>query len=256
MTSTAPLISAEQSLRLLAEQGGLLAATPESALGEPVPAVPGWTAEDVVRHTAKVHRWAALVLRSGPQADLGGLVQAVASSPKGPAAIADYRTSLDQLLAEFGRHDFAEAAATFVGPGDVGWWARRQAHEVLVHRHDAQSASVPNPDLVEPLVAADGVDEWAVVFVPRVAIRDKKPVPDLLSGKRVAIEATDVPGARWVVRTDGNLVGERSDGPADAAVALPAWELLLTVWRRKPLEAAAVTGDSLVARGLYDHIRI
>ena len=56
----------DQHLVMLQTEGMRLAAMPADALGAPVPTVPGWTLEQVVRHTGKVHRWVAATLAAGP----------------------------------------------------------------------------------------------------------------------------------------------------------------------------------------------
>jgi uncharacterized protein (TIGR03083 family) len=241
---------------LLRDQGALIAATPESALALTVPAVPTWSAEQVLRHTAQVHRWVVEVLRAGQRADLGTIEKSLASAPKGPASIPHYQESLQALVDEFEHHDPDEPCLSFIGPATTGWWMRRQAYEVLVHRHDIESAHLRAPAVTNPRAAADGVDEWVVNYAPRVALRDSKAPPASLLGKRLALVAADLPGTRWVLRSGEDLAQADPDDPADATLSLPAWELLLTVWRRRPLDMTAVTGETFVAQEAYEYVRI
>ncbi|AQA22439.1 mycothiol maleylpyruvate isomerase N-terminal domain protein [Rhodococcus sp. MTM3W5.2] len=129
----------DQHLETLRTEGLRLAAMPAAALDAHVPTVPGWTLERVVRHTGRVHRWVRTTLAAGPGAELHGAGQPE-SLPRGPDCLPAYRESLEQLLAEISAHDFDRGAPTFAGPGTVGFWARRQAHEVAVHRVDAADA--------------------------------------------------------------------------------------------------------------------
>ncbi|ADG97194.1 hypothetical protein Srot_0712 [Segniliparus rotundus DSM 44985] len=61
---------------------------------------------------------------------------------------------------------------------------------------------------------------------------------------------------RRVARAGEHLSGVCSDETADRPLALTAWKLLLTVWRRKPLDTAAARGKIPIARGIDDDIRI
>ncbi len=88
-------------------------------------------------------------------------------------------------------------AWTFVpaGPnaGTAGFWTRRQAHELTVHRYDAQLAAGTTAP-VDADLAADGIDELLVVMLPFAA-------SDRLTGagETIHVHCTDRPG-EWVVR--------------------------------------------------------
>ena len=47
----------------------------------------------------------------------------------------------------------------------AGFWARRMAHETLVHRWDAEAGAGTTGAAMDPTVAADGIDEYLDVFV-------------------------------------------------------------------------------------------
>ncbi len=245
----------DQHLVMLQTEGMRLAAMPADALGAPVPTVPGWTLEQVVRHTGKVHRWVAATLAAGPDATMApvdGL-----SLPRGPECLAAYREALDSLLAELSTRDFDRAAPTFAGPGTVRFWARRQAHEAAVHRVDAadavHGAGGRAPDAVDAHGAADGVDEWVRLMVPRAL----PAVPKTLQGKSVHLHGTDTPDAEWLLTftpTGVHVVSGHAKG--DVAVRGTAEELLLTMWRRRPLAALEVIGDVDVAHRMVDAVAV
>lgn len=242
----------DEHLAMLRTEGMRLAAMPPDALDAPVPTVPGWTLERVVRHTGRVHRWVSATLAAGPDASMATSASAE-SLPHGRDCLPAYRDALDELLAEFDKHDFDRPAPTFTGQGAVRFWARRQAHEVAVHRVDAADAvhaaggSAPEP--VDSLGAADGVDEWARL----VLIRALPEVPTPLHGKTVHLHGTDTPDAEWLLTfgPDGVKV-EAGHAKGDVAIRGTAQELLLTMWRRRPLATLEMFGDTDVAHRMVD----
>ncbi|MFF0815479.1 maleylpyruvate isomerase N-terminal domain-containing protein [Rhodococcus sp. NPDC003318] len=240
----------DEHVDLLRTEGMRLAAMPAGALGAPVPTVPGWTLERVIRHTGRVHRWATATIAAGPSATLGAQVP---SLPSGPECLPAYREALEELLAELAAHDFDRGAPTFTGPGAVSFWARRQAHEVAVHRVDAadavHAAGGRAPEAVDARAAADGVDEWANLMLRR-ALAD---VPAPLVGRTVHLHGTDTDDAEWLLTftADGVQV-ETGHAKGDVAIRGTAEELLLTMWRRRPLAALEMFGDAEVAQRMVD----
>ncbi|MFC9786171.1 maleylpyruvate isomerase N-terminal domain-containing protein [Rhodococcus sp. NPDC127528] len=246
----------DQYLNLLRTEGLRLAAMPADALSAPVPTVPGWTLERVLRHTGKVHRWVRATLAAGPDAQLDGAA-GIESLPHGPDCLPAYREALDGLLAELVAHDVERAAPTFAGPGTIRFWMRRQAHEVAVHRVDAadavHAAGGAAPEPVDAEGAADGVDEWARLMLTRAL----PTVPHTLHGSSVHLHGTDTPDAEWVLRfTPHGVQVESGHAGADVAVLGSAEELLLAMWRRRPLAALEMSGDVSVAQQLVDAARI
>lgn len=256
-----PPMDPHRHLELLLADGERLAAMPADALDAPVPSVPGWTLQHVVRHTGKVHQWVAGMLRAGPDGtpptDLPGL-------PKGPACLPAYREALRDVLAQLAAHAPDERVLTFDGVQPASFWYRRQAHEVAVHRIDAADAvaaaggSAPEPLAVDG--AADGVDEWARFFLARRWNQRFGPFPPELAGRTVHIHGTDDPappeGAEWLLTFgDGTVAVEATHAKGDVALRGSAEDLLLALWRRRPLDALDVIGDGLLADRLLDVAR-
>lgn len=121
-----------------------------------VPSCPDWNAADLLWHLAECHHfWATLVDQR----------------PTGPDDYAepDRPSAYDDLLAFFDeRHEFLRAALREADPSDEAWtWSqdhsvafiqRRQAHEALIHRIDAE-LTAGRVTALDPLLAADGVHE-------------------------------------------------------------------------------------------------
>lgn len=52
-----------------------------------------------------------------------------------------------------------------VQPDTAGWWVRRTAQELTIHRHDGDTLCTPVPDPVPTDLARDGIAEYFDVFV-------------------------------------------------------------------------------------------
>ncbi len=241
-------------LSALREQGEMLAATPVVALSEPVPTVPGWTVEHVVRHTGKVHQWVLAALQTPADAPLSDVVR-LGDMPRGPECVAAYRLAFDSLVDTFARLDPEHPAPTMVGPGTAFWWLRRQTHEVSVHRIDVsdtlRAAGGPSVPELDPEIAADGVDEWAHSFLDLLA-RDGR-LPESLHGRTIHLHGTDTGSGEWHLAFEpGAVTVTREHRKGDVALRGRAQDLLLTMWRRRPLERLDVVGDETVARDLLE----
>ena len=249
-------MQAERHLDILRTQGELVASLPVDMLGAVVPSMTDWTVERVVRHLGKIHQWVAATFAVDPTGgpadtrDLPGI-------PNGPDCLPAYRDALDVLLDAFGERDASAPTASFIGQAvDTAWWARRQAQEVCVHRTDAQdavyAAGGPAPDAIPADAAADGIDEWAHLFLGTRWNQRSGDFPEPLVGRSVHIHGTDDPapvdGAEWLLTfgTD-HLDVAATHAKGDVALRGPAGDLLLVLWRRRPLDLIDVVGDAAVA---------
>ena len=131
----------------------------------------------------------------------------------------------------------------FPAPRTAGVWRRRQLHELVVHRWDAQDATGAGGS-IDPAVASDGVDEYFSMMLPRRIIRDGGEFPQ----SSLHVHCTDTAG-EWLVWPAGNeLQVRREHAKGDAALRGPAQDLLLSLWgRRHRSPAVDVVGDPLVA---------
>jgi uncharacterized protein (TIGR03083 family) len=122
----------------------------------------------------------------------------------------------------------------------VRFWSRRQLHETLVHRIDLQLALGEEP-IADVPIAADGIDELLVNLAPAVAFSPK--VANLKgTGEHIVVHASDDSRA-WTITLDDDGFAVES-GAAESPVATmtgPALEVLLVLYRRQPLESAAVS---------------
>jgi uncharacterized protein (TIGR03083 family) len=201
-----------------------------SDLGAAVPSCPSWTVDDLVRHLGGIHSWAAG--RVG--ADTGDGTPAGAGVPQESLRqwYSEQAENLVETLMAAGPDAPAWVFGPVSGPGNVAFWIRRQMHETVVHTWDLLSAQGIDDNL-DPALAWDGVAEVAEVFYPRqVALGRTPPLPAALR-----LEATDLDRPAVTIG-DGEQV----------TLALPAADLLLTLWRRR--EAPAGPAAALLAGAL------
>lgn len=260
---------------LLRREGALLAAMPADRLDAVVPSIPDWDLERVVRHVGKVHRWVVGALAAGPD----GVAPAADGLPKGPDCLPAYAEALAALVEVLERTPPEETAWTFVGPSAASFWSRRQAHEVAVHRIDAadavHAAGGPAPEPLAADGAADAIDEWADLFLAVRYAQRFGALPEDLHGRSLRLVTTDggpdggstvrrielaaegvtVVGGSADGSTGGSAGGTADTAAADVTVTGPAQDLLLGLWRRRPLDGLTVEGDGAVLERLLDVAR-
>ncbi|WP_137121674.1 maleylpyruvate isomerase family mycothiol-dependent enzyme [Segeticoccus rhizosphaerae] len=231
-----------------------------------VPTCPDWDADDLWWHLGEV-QWFWSQVVGGPLTD-GDEVEAL-QHPTRPTD----RAGLEQFHLESSRalqRALAETppstrAWTWSEEQTAGFSRRRQAHESLIHRLDAELTAGTRTDL-DPALAADGVDEVLRImygghpgwgrFVPE-------------EGATIRLRTTDT-GDSWLV-TLGRFVGhdpgsdeDRDDPdigiaasdtgePALAALSGTAADLDCWLWHRPPVGEITREGDSGVI-GRFEQI--
>ncbi|HEY2297019.1 MAG TPA: maleylpyruvate isomerase family mycothiol-dependent enzyme [Jatrophihabitans sp.] len=160
-----------------------------------VPTCPEWTAADLLWHLGEVQLfWGAIVEQRLSDPDQAENVQ--------PDRPSDYDALLAFFLASSsfltdalaGTSDDTAVWTWFPSDQTAGFVRRRQAHEALIHRLDAEVTAGTVTD-IDPDLATDGVKEvldWMYSFVPEWAT-----LSDARQVGRVATIDTD---ASWLVR--------------------------------------------------------
>lgn len=217
-----------------------IAAGPAEA---PIAGCPGWTLTDLGAHLGGVQRWARAAILTSAVPHLDPADDPV---PSEPAALAAWvRAGADRLLATLYAVD--PAAPTWhpfpVEPKVTGLWRRRQAQEASVHRWDAERAIGLQPT-IETEFAADGVDEYWTVMLPRVVSRESLTVPRSV----LEVRLTDT-GGRWVIDGREGAVALAAAGvEPEADISGPALDVLLRLWGRPVTDGVVtVAGDEAVA---------
>jgi uncharacterized protein (TIGR03083 family) len=234
------LMEAAVQLQTAAEDARSLLAAARTDWGRPVPQCPGWDAADLVRHMGGILVWMAAVVTSGERVSRRTL-------DPGPADPADlprwYLASLDRTLDVLGSAGPGSGTWTFSSIGDrrVAWWNRRLAVEVAIHRWDAQDAVAaaggPSPDPLDGDVAAAGIEEFMIEFLPGLLAQQ---TPGELSGT-LHLHATDGPTEWWI---DLEAGGPAVPGhiKADTAVRGTRSDLLLWLTNRRSPDSLEVLG--------------
>lgn len=227
--STPPGPSTEALRTAVAREGVRLVDAAELDLSAQVPRC-DWTTTQLLDHLSGVLRFVTAVVQARGQAERPG------PRPDEEDPVAFARAAHRDLLAALEGLDPDEPVWNWSVLPDTGaFWHRRMAHELLVHRLDAERA-VADPTPVDADLAADGVAELLAVFLPRVHAR----APFQRLQGSVRLEQTDGDG-RWQVALTPD--GARpDDGPADVTVRGRAEDLLLCAWGRQPWDVVDVAG--------------
>ena len=230
----------------------------------PVPGCPDWTAADLLWHLARVQWFWSTIIRTRPAPPEGDDDDEVAG-PERPTTydglLAAYDEHSTALLDELRRANPADTAWSWSDEQTVGFTLRRQAHEALIHRLDAeQSAGAVSP--LDPELAADGVDECLdVMFGGTPSWGEFAPLPHF-----VRVDLSDRDESVWVQLgrfTGIDPAGEHHDvgdirvvpapgAEPDAVVSGPAPALDTWLWRRGDDSQITVAGD----RDVYDRFRL
>jgi uncharacterized protein (TIGR03083 family) len=203
----------------------------------PIPTCPDWTLRQLATHVGRAQRWAAQIVATRSAAMIGFRAVPDAKIPDEPAARGSWLTGGADRLVEVLRDAGQEHVWTFDGLGPAGFWARRMAHETLVHCADAQLAA-GDDFTIAPELAADAIDEWlTVIAVPRAGQPDPR-AEALLPGRTLHIHATDAElgqAGEWLVaHTEDGVQVRTCHEHGDVALTGPAAELLLVLLRRRP----------------------
>lgn len=227
----------------------------------PVPSCPGWDVTDLLWHLGEVQWFWAQVIGSGcvhPR-------ELTVADPQRPADVRGLRAFGHSASADLVRvledTPSDRAAWSWSTEQTVGFTVRRQAHEVLVHRIDAELAAGARTPLPTAM-AADGVDEaltimygglpsWAA-FTPthgavRIEVTDGPGVWTVTPGRATGTDdegaAVDEPALRVesdpTVKTAGSLRGSAAD--------LECW-----IWNRAYEGTLERTGDLAVLEALQE----
>lgn len=202
-----------------------------------------WTVATCAKHVGGTHHVVAQVIEGRPTADFGRFATLDAPDKTDPGLAAWVASGTASLVNQLRATDpGAECWSWYPQGQSAGFWMRRMAHETLVHRWDAEAgAGIPGAAM-DPVVAADGVDEYLDVFV--AASRGLQSPP---AGPSIEFESTDT-GDSWFLELprDGERVLTRE--PVECALELrcPAEGLLLVAWGRlgPAVAGVEVLGDT------------
>lgn len=221
-----------------------------------VPTCPDWTSDDLLWHLGEVQWFWATIVREGVP-DPSSL-----ENPERPGdragLLAFFESSSGALQKTLAETAPDEVRWTWSAEQTAGFTRRRQAHEALIHRVDAELTADVERTAMDPALCADGVDEaLRVMFggVPEWGRTEAEP------GATLRISATDT-GQSWLV-TLGRFTGTDPDGTSHddpdivvadtdagedtaAAVSGTAADLDCWLWGRPTNGSLSRSGDGKV----------
>lgn len=232
-----------------AESAGFRDVITADTLDLDVESCPGWTVRDLAHHLGRVQRWARIAAQTAASPAPGSVDDPPTGSEDEVAALTAWLAAGSDALCDALASLDPDAPTwhPFPAPKVAAVWPRRQAHEVAIHRWDAQHAAGIVPTAFDPVLAADFVREYFDVIVPRVIDRDGRAAPI----GRLAIHLTDVRVDALVVSTGDVLTiadfdGDETDGSLSGAVD----GVLLALWqRRSQVEASGPLAAEWLAFG-------
>ncbi|MFC8431726.1 maleylpyruvate isomerase family mycothiol-dependent enzyme [Streptomyces sp. NPDC057253] len=207
-----------------------------------VPTCPDWSLERLVRHTGGALRWVELIVRTRAQEEVPEEQVPLREGPEDAGALDAWLAETGELLVAALREAGPDAAVwSWAGVPTSGFWARRMAHELTVHRADATLAA-GLPYEVAPEIAADAIDEWLqiVEFVQRTMPHDE--ARELRGpGRSIHLHATDTSAelnAEWLIGfTEDVIAWRRGHEKATVALRGPLTSVMLAFYRRLPLDS-------------------
>jgi uncharacterized protein (TIGR03083 family) len=223
------------------ESDALANAARAAGIDAPVASCPEWKVVDLLGHIGRIQHWVTRMVQTRPEPPGHNWRQ---DDPPDAAGAIDWFASGGAALANaLGSVRPDEEVWTWTSDHTARFWARRMAHEVAVHRWDAQTA-VGDPQPIERALAVDGIQEAFDIMPTRLAAN-----PPRGSGETIHLHCTDGDG-EWLLRlTPDGLVVTREHAKGDVAARGTASDLLLLVWGRIGPDAFDVFGDAaLLAR--------
>jgi uncharacterized protein (TIGR03083 family) len=229
----APFVAATE------REGVAVLAAGKAGLDAPVPTCDGWVVADVLGHLGRVHRSVSEIIE---RRSLVIPAVEIPKPPAGDAVLAFYEEGLARVVAALASIAPDEPVYSWSGDGTGRFYHRRMAHEIAVHRFDAEAAhGTPAP--FDPDMSVDGVDEFYDVLVPFSVRRWPRPLP----GGSLHLHRTDGEG-EWLVRAvDGEVVMTREHAKGDVALRGDASDLFAFVWNRGRGESVTTFGDAAIA---------
>jgi uncharacterized protein (TIGR03083 family) len=170
-----------------------------------VPSCPDWSADDLLWHLAEVQWFWGTVVRE--KVTRAQAEQLKPGRPGGRAALADFYERASHDLHEILAATAPQAPAwTWSEDKTVGFIRRRQAHEALIHRIDAELAAGER-SWMDPQLSSDGVDEVLRVMYGNLPAWGGFAPDD--NAQAIRLQATDTTGS-WLI-TPGRFTGTDPD---------------------------------------------
>jgi uncharacterized protein (TIGR03083 family) len=201
----------------------------------PVPSCPDWTVTDLLQHIGRLHRWVTDLVANEPDDPMREWTKPF---PPAHELIAWFDAGVAPLAAALEAAGPDKQVWTWTADKSTRFWARRQAHELAVHRYDVQlAAGTPAP--IERALAVDGIDEFFDLIPAWSGAPGVRG-----NGETLHFHCTDGDG-EWLARLDPDgLVVTREHAKGDVAARATASDLLLFLYGRVAPGDLDVFGDA------------
>jgi uncharacterized protein (TIGR03083 family) len=210
-----------------------------------VESCPGWTIDDMACHLGSIHRWADELVRTRSRERIAVTRWSSSDFAVTPEWIREGGSGLLATLRDADAHD---AMWSWGRDQHVRFWSRRQLHETLVHRMDAELAGhkVPN---AEPVIASDAIDEFLTNL--EKVVRASRDSPLRGEGECLLVRASDTDQVWSLTLVDDGFDLSHEGATSAVTIEGPSSDLLLTICRRlTPAQShVKVDGDA----GLLDY---
>jgi hypothetical protein len=232
-------LTAERYFELIDKDTDRLIAMGERGLEQAVPHLTDWNVAEVLWHVAGVYEHKVRVM-----ADNAWPQDWPPEEFQDKEEIGFLRDAKTHLFEEFSRHEIDEQTQTFGDDTTIGFWARRMACEIAIHRYDAEVAH----DATTPIdddIAVDGIDEMLGVMLGgdwwKERVRTEHPVD--------ALVGVDSGGHRWVCDVQRTVVTVSDDPttPAKVTVSGEPAPVFRWMWGRASDTDVAFAGDEATA---------
>ena len=248
-------------------QTGLLVATLEGAdLSATVPTTPDWDLSDLVRHVGGNLRSLETAVRTGEAVTEPARQIPGHGGPPGddPADLFAWLSeAADRLAATLGAAGPEVEAQMWTIRWPTAAWARRAAHDLLIHRADA-AGTVGAAYTAAPDLAADALDEFLdLVSSPEVAgVSPDAEAGDPGPSGTIHLHATDTGpeiSSEWLVElASPTFTWRHAHEKATVAVRGPLADVLRVACRRLPPDADGieVLGDRAVLDAWLERVAL
>ncbi|MDQ1538739.1 MAG: hypothetical protein QOE58_3132 [Actinomycetota bacterium] len=223
-----------------------------------VPTCPDWDADDLIWHLAEVQWfWGSIVGRG--LTDYADVQTLDSGGRPGEhfGLVAFYRQATSDLHQNLSSASPDQAAWTWSDEQTVGFIRRRQAHEALIHRLDAELTARDRTPM-DPVLSTDGVDEVLRIMYTGVPSWGQFAADP---NQTIRFHTTDT-GSSWLV-TLGQFTGTNDDGTtydkphlevavsdlgdqSAASVSGTAADLDCWLWNRPPQRKIERDGNPMV----------
>ncbi|WP_433827473.1 maleylpyruvate isomerase family mycothiol-dependent enzyme [Actinoplanes sp. CA-015351] len=236
---------------LRADGPALWDAVAETGPDVAIAACPGWTAADLADHLTGLLRWVRAMVARGVT-DRPDPLDETTDRPEWSEALDQLRRELTGTIETLEALDPDFPAWNWAPqPKRASFWDRRIAHEISVHRWDAETAA-GRATPIETKLAADGVSEVLDTWLPA----GRRQGPDDLHGV-VHLVATDA-AHEWFVRLRGpgialldtSTILDTDDHHPRAKATGTASDLQLALMGRKRTDQLALAGDPRLVQAL------